>query len=132
MNYDPYAALWRWAGCFRHSDKNIGVPWHQISTSLADLCEDVKIWIELKDDSRDVIAVRFHHKLVSIHPFPNGNGRHARFMTDILLNNVLGVTQFTWGGRNLSATSETRKTYITALQEADLDRYQALLEFVRS
>ncbi len=127
-----FCNVWRWAGRFRHSDKNIGVPWHQISTSLVDLCEDAKTWIDLKDDFLDVIAAQFHHKLVSIHPVSNGNGRHARLMTDILLKNVIGTSQFTWGGSNLSATSETRKAYINALHEADLGRYQSLLEFVRS
>lgn len=124
--------VWIWAGSFRHSDKNIGVPWFQISTSLAGLCENTKVWIELKDDSQDVIAARFHHQLVSIHPFSNGNGRHARLMTDILLKNILGVSQFTWGSSNLSATSETRKAYINALHDADMGRYHALLEFARS
>jgi len=127
-----FCDVWKWAGYFRQSDKNIGVPWFQISTSLAGLCENAKLWVELKDDTPDEIGIRFHHKLVSIHPFPNGNGRHARLMTDILMRNILGKPQFTWGGNNLSDPTETRRAYINALQEADLGRYQALLGFARS
>jgi len=127
-----FCSVWRWAGRFRHSDKNIGVPWHQISTSIHDLCENAKLWIELKEESPEEIAVRVHHKLVVIHPFPNGNGRHARLMTDIILKNVFELSQFTWGSKDISTAGEARKNYIRALQEADGGRYQSLLKFARS
>ena len=79
-----FSNVWKWAGRFRQSDKNIGGPWHQVPTSLRHLCDDTRLWTEERAEPDDMIAVRFHHRLVSIHPFPNGNGRHARLMTDLL------------------------------------------------
>ncbi len=126
-----FANVWKWAGHFRRSDKSIGGPWYQISTSLKKLCDDARLWIKLQDESSDEIAVRFHHHLVSIHPFPNGNGRHARFMTDLLLENILDCPRFTWGSENLSRSGNARQRYIAALQAADEYNYEPLLEFVR-
>ncbi|MBN1843638.1 MAG: mobile mystery protein B [Deltaproteobacteria bacterium] len=124
--------VWKWAGKFRKMDKNIGGPWHQISMGLKNLCDDALLWIQLRDESPEEIAVRFHHRLVSIHPFPNGNGRHARIMADILLENVLHSLRFSWGDRDLSNASEVRSRYIEALHEADKGNYQPLLQFARS
>ena len=73
-----FGNVWRWAGRFRKSDKNIGGPWHQVPTNLKNLCDDARLWLDLREESPDHMGVRFHHRLVSIHPFPNGNGRHAR------------------------------------------------------
>jgi Fic-DOC domain mobile mystery protein B len=127
-----FANVWKWAGYFRQSDKNIGVPWYQISTSLKNLCDDVDLWINLKEESPDEIAVRFHHRLVSIHPFSNGNGRHARFMTDLLLENILDCPRFTWGSEKLTTSGNARQRYIAALHAADEYNYEPLLEFVRT
>ena len=122
---------WKWAGKIRKSDKNIGVHWTQITANTLELLEDVKYQIEHQTFEPDQIAVRFHHRLVSIHPFPNGNGRHARLMADLLLQS-LGRSRFSWGGTDLSKAGETRKRYISALKSADSDEYQELLTFVRS
>jgi Fic-DOC domain mobile mystery protein B len=127
-----FGNVWRWAGHFRRSDKNIGVTWHLIPTSLRDLCDDARLWIELQDESPDEIGVRFHHRFVSIHPFPNGNGRHARLMTDLLLLNVLNCSGFTWGSEDLSRAGNARQRYIAALHAADENNYEPLLEFVRT
>jgi len=127
-----FGAVWKWAGELRKSDKNIGVPWTQISTALRNLCDDARMWLENRDESDDEIAVRFHHRLVSIHPFPNGNGRHARLMADILLENVLHRPRFTWGAGDLTAKGEARRKYIHALRRADEGDYGPLLEFARS
>ena len=124
--------VWRWAGKFRHSDKNIGGPWYLISTSLKNLCDDASLWIELQEESPDELAIRFHHRLVFIHPFLNGNGRHARLMTDALLENVLKCPKFTWGSGNLVKSGDTRKRYIDALQSADGYDYEPLRKFVRT
>lgn len=127
-----FSHVWKWAGHFRQSNKNIGGPWYNISTSLKALRDDVRLWVELQEESPDEIAVRFHHRLVSIHPFNNGNGRHARLMTDLLLENVMRSPRFTWGSSNLTQTSDTRKQYITALQAADRHNYEPLIHFVRT
>ena len=104
-----FCNVWKWAGHFRKTDKNIGGSWYQISISLKNLCDDVRLWIKLQKESFDVMAVRFHHRLVSIHPFPNGNGRHARLMTDLLLENILNCSRFTWGSEGLTKTSDVRR-----------------------
>jgi Fic-DOC domain mobile mystery protein B len=127
-----FGNVWKWAGLFRQSEKNIGGPWYQIPTNLRNLFDNTRLWIELQEDPPDEIAVRFHHQLTWIHPFPNGNGRHARLMTDLLLENILNRPKFTWGSEDLSETGVTRKRYIAALQEADGGNYKPLLEFVRT
>ena len=127
-----FGNVWKWAGKFRQSDKNIGVPWHQVPLYLKNMCEDVPVWIETQKESSAEMAVRFHHRLVWIHPFPNGNGRHARLMADIFLENVLQDSPFTWGKSDLANPSEHRAKYINALQEADKGNFTPLLKFAKS
>ena len=127
-----FGAVWKWAGHFRHSDKNIGGPWHQVPTSVRNLCDNVRLWMELRDESPDQMAVRFHHRLVSIHPFANGNGRHARLMTDVLLEHILQRPRFTWGSEDLCKPGDARRRYIMALHAADQQNYSPLVEFVRT
>lgn len=122
---------WEWAGTFRKTEKNIGVAPEHIATRLRDLCEDIKTQIEYGTWPPDEIAARFHHRLVFIHPFPNGNGRHSRLMTDLLLAK-LGQQRFSWGADNLVAEGTVRTRYIDALRKADRKDYSALLAFVRS
>jgi Fic-DOC domain mobile mystery protein B len=127
-----FGSMWKWAGKFRLSDKNIGVPWFRISIDLKALCDDVDYWIANKTFSEDEIAARFHHRLVAIHLFPNGNGRHARLMADILLEHVLKKSPFTWGGADLAKSGDDRKRYIASLVAADHGDYELLLKFVRT
>lgn len=122
---------WRWAGRPRLTQKSIGVEAFRIASETRNLCEDVKVWIEFATYFPDEIAVRFHHRLVSIHPFPNGNGRHARLATDLLCLRQ-GWPLFTWGSNDLGAASDVRRRYIAALQAADRHDYGPLLEFVRT
>jgi Fic-DOC domain mobile mystery protein B len=124
--------VWRWAGKYRKTGKNIGLPAWQIATELRTLCDNCAFWIEHVVYPPDEIAVRFHHRLTAIHPFANGNGRHARLMTDILLIHLLKQPRFSWGSGNLVNAGECRKQYIDALRAADRYDYQLLLAFVRS
>jgi Fic-DOC domain mobile mystery protein B len=126
-----FGFVWRWAGIFRKTARNIGVDAWKISSDLHNLLADTQCWIEHATFSTDEIAVRFHHRLVWIHPFPNGNGRLARLATDLLLRQ-LGASRFTWGSGGLIAISETRQCYISALREADAGDFRPLLAFVRS
>lgn len=127
-----FSHVWKWAGQFRTSDKNIGVAYWSIAPSLKNMLEDVKIWIEQSVYSSDDIAAHFHHRLVAIHLFANGNGRHARLMADLLLVHVLDRPRFTWGSENLVEAGTCREQYIQALQAADHHDYASLLKFVRS
>ncbi len=126
-----FGRVWRWAGTFRRSMKNIGIDAYRIPQELRQLMGDCRYWIEHKTYEPDEIAARFHHRLALIHPFPNGNGRHARLAADLLLV-ALGQPRFTWGRVNLVDASETRDSYIAALNAADRHDIGPLLEFVRS
>ena len=126
-----YGHVWRWAGQYRSSGKNIGVDAYRIPTDLRQLLHDCRYWIEHGTYDADEIAARFHHRLVQIHPYPNGNGRHARLATDLLLRSM-GYEPFSWGGGDLLDQGEIRARYITALQAADKHDIAPLLAFVRS
>lgn len=123
--------VWRWAGEFRTTPRNIGVEAWSISSMLRDLIEDGRFWVAHEVYSPDEIAARFHHRLVSIHPFPNGNGRHSRLAADLLLVK-LGQDRFTWGRVSLVNAGETRQKYVAALRAADSHDIKPLLAFVRS
>ncbi|NWB86020.1 mobile mystery protein B [Pseudomonas gingeri] len=126
-----FSDTWNWAGTFRRTEKNIGCDPIQISIKLNQLLGNVAYWVENKTFTPDEIAARFHHQLVSIHPFPNGNGRHARYMTDALLRQC-GCPDFSWGNGNLVSTNEVRDRYIQSLCDADAGDYAPLMVFVRS
>jgi Fic-DOC domain mobile mystery protein B len=126
-----FGDVWRWAGEFRRSERNLGIPFCRIPVDLRQLLDDVKGWIEYKAYSPDEVAVRFHHWLVAVHPFPNGNGRHARLMADLLVMQLTGE-RFSWGRANLRDAGEMRARYIAALKAADSHDYSPLLAFARS
>lgn len=123
--------VWRWAGEYRTTARNIGIEAWQIGTQLRQLLEDVQYWVDHTTYPADEIAARFHHRLVWIHPFPNGNGRHARLAADLLAVQ-LGQKPFTWGRVSLVTAGETRRRYVAALRAADNHDIGLLLEFVRS
>jgi Fic-DOC domain mobile mystery protein B len=126
-----FGDVWRWAGQCRTSERNLGIPHYEVPTALRQLLDDAKTWIEHTSYPREEIAVRFHHRLVQIHPFPNGNGRHARLMADLLVMN-LGGERFSWGSANLTDAGDVRRRYIAALQAADNHDIAPLLAFARS
>ncbi len=132
LHQKMFGKVWKWAGTFRKSGKNIGVDWPQISTQVHTLLQDVRYWIEHKTYSEDEIAVRFHHRLVWIHLFANGNGRHGRLMTDILIKEVLKQKPFSWNISNIDVEDKVRDLYLKALRQADSHDYSALLDFVRA
>lgn len=129
-----FGGVWKWAGKFRSTEKNIGIESWKIPTELRILLDDVKFWIEHTSYPNDEIALRFKHRLVSIHCFPNGNGRHSRLMADLMAEKLFHAAAYTWGSKdaNLSKTSDYRKTYLMALKKADLGDYRDLIEFARS
>ena len=126
-----FDATWKWAGVYRTSEKNIGIAHHQIREQLAVLIGDTRYWIQHKTLPPDEIAIRFHHRIVYIHPFANGNGRHARLIADVLAR-ILGRPDFTWGGADIVAQGEIRAGYIEALRAADKNDIGPLLAFARS
>jgi len=127
-----FCDVWGWAGKFRKTDKNIGVDKFQIAIELKYLFEDCRYWIENKTYSEDEIAVRFKHRIVKIHPFPNGNGRHSRLCGDILISHFFKRPVFSWGHKSLTFKSKTRDIYINAVKAADHNDIKPLLDFARS
>lgn len=124
-------SVWKWAGALRNTERNIGIEAYRIGVELRSLIDDVRYWIEHSTYEADEIAVRFHHRLVAIHPFPNGNGRHARLAADLLAIS-LGRQRFTWGSANLVEAAETRALYIAAIRAADNHDLEPLIAFARS
>lgn len=126
-----YGNIWAWAGEFRKTNKNIGVDRWQIGMDLKYLLDDTIYWISNNIYSSDETAVRFKHRLVSIHCFPNGNGRHSRLIADIVIEKIFQKPVFSWGAENITKIGDARKTYIQALKAADRGDYKQLLVFAR-
>ena len=124
-----FGDIWKWAGTFRTTERNVGVAPYEIQPKLKILLDDVRFWIDNRTFSPKEIAIRFHHRLVQIHPFPNGNGRISRLMADLLMKQF-GLPVLDWGSGNLTEISELRKKYISALQDADNGDYSSLLNFI--
>ena len=126
-----FGDVWEWAGQYRLTEKNIGIDPFQISVNLRNCLDDVACWVEFDTYSPLEAAARFHHRLVYIHPFPNGNGRHARFYADALLSKVFEVDAIDWsGGYDLQQMNDRRSEYIEALRAADTGAFDPLLDFV--
>ncbi len=132
LHLKMFGHVWKWAGSFRKTNKNIGVDKFLIEQELRKLLDDCNYWIENKTFPEDEIAVRCKHRLVLIHLFPNGNGRHSRLYADILISHALNRPVFSWGGENLVRKGEARQRYLKALREADKGNIAPLLNFARS
>ncbi|MES9861058.1 MAG: mobile mystery protein B [Candidatus Thiodiazotropha sp. LLP2] len=131
LHQQLFGKVWKWAGSFRKTEKNIGVDPIQIAIQLRQLLDDAKYWIENSTYPPKELAARFHHRLVFIHPFPNGNGRHSRIMVDAILTKLMDEPAIDWaGGYRLEAMNERRDQYINALRAADGHNFSLLLEFV--
>lgn len=126
-----FGKVWKWAGDYRKTPRNIGVEAWRIPMNVAQAIDDAKYWVENDTYSPDEIAVRFSHRLVAIHPFPNGNGRFSRMVGDSLAQQ-LGQPRFSWGSANLVDPNETRKAYVAALRYADAHDFSELIAFARS
>ncbi len=125
-----FGEVWLWAGTFRRTGKNIGIDPLYIAAELRTLLDDMKYWFNNETYPPREAVIRFHHRLTAIHPFPNGNGRHARIMADALLIKLYKLPTIDWaGGHDLASMNSRRKTYIQALQAADRGDYEPLLAF---
>jgi Fic-DOC domain mobile mystery protein B len=127
-----FGEVWEWAGKKRNTNKNIGVDKYQISTEIRKLIQDYRFWIGNKTFSADEIAIRFSHRIVQIHLFPNGNGRHSRLVADIIISNMLNGSVFSWGSTDLSRLGSVRSIYLEAIHRADAGDYRALIDFART
>lgn len=126
-----FGEVWKWAGQYRRTPRNIGIDAYRIPMAVRELVQDARYWVDNGTYPPDEIAIRFSHRLVSIHPFPNGNGRHSRLTADLLAMK-LGQPRFTWGRANLVDPGETRRAYVAALRAADGGEIEPLLAFAKS
>ena len=126
-----FGDVWKWAGAYRKTPRNISIAAYRIPTEVRQLVDDARYWVENKTYPPDEIAVRFSHRLVSIHPFANGNGRLSRLAADLIAIQ-LEEPRFTWGRANLVDPGETRKAYVQARQAADAGEIAPLLGFARA
>jgi Fic-DOC domain mobile mystery protein B len=126
-----FGDVWNWAGSFRTTGKNVGVDPTKIGVGLRSLMDDAKYWAEHKTYPASEAAIRLHHRLTKIHPFPNGNGRHARIMADAVLGSVYDASPIDWaGGYDLQKMNERRDQYIAALRAADHEDIGPLIKFI--
>ena len=126
-----FGKVWRWAGQYRTTPRNIGVDAYRIPVDVAQAVDDAKFWMANGTYAPDEIAVRFSHRLVAIHPFPNGNGRFSRMVGDLVAVQ-LGQPRFSWGSVNLIDPNQTRRAYVDALRAADGYDLGPLIGFARS
>lgn len=126
-----FGSVWEWAGKKRKTNKNINVDKVQITVEIRKLIDDCRFWIENNTFRPDEIAIRFSHRLVKIHVFPNDNGRHSRLIADILISNVFNRPVFTWGHSDLGKKGSVRTEYLNAIYKADYDDYDSLIMFAR-
>lgn len=127
-----YGNVWAWAGDFRRTDKNLGIDKWQIPTALKVLCDDGLFWVQNDTYPPEEIAIRFKHRIVSIHCFPNGNGRHSRLMGDVIIEKIFKQPVFSWGAGDLLHQGDSRTKYLKAVREADQGSFNSLLTFARS
>ena len=127
-----FGEVWEWAGNKRNTNKNIGVDKYQISTEIKKSIQDCRFWIGNKTFSADEIAIRFSHRIVQIHLFPNGNGRHSRLVADIIISNMFNGSVFSWGRSDLTRSGSVRSLYLEAIHCADGGDYRALIKFART
>ena len=127
-----YSNVWKWAGEYRKTNKNIGVDKLNITMALRSLIDDASYWLEHNVYEPDELAIRFKHRLVSIHCFPNGNGRHSRMIADIMIEKIYQQPVFSWGGASLSVDMDIRAQYLKAIRKADKGDFDLLLKFARS
>lgn len=130
-----FGDVWTWAGSQRRRETNIGVSPHQIPMALRQALDGARYWHEHDAHPVDHRAARIHHRLVVVHPFPNGNGRCTRLIADLYLRSV-GSPPFSWAAGRLDGGAEARRdvrrAYIAALDAAPFDDYEALVAFARS
>jgi Fic-DOC domain mobile mystery protein B len=131
LHHKMFDQTWKWAGDFRKTNKNIGVDKYKIGVELNQLLNDCKYWIANNIFGPDEIALRLKHRVVKIHPFPNGNGRLSRLLADVLITHVYNLPAFTWGSKRSDSNKAIRKDYLKALFAADDGNYALLIEFSR-
>jgi Fic-DOC domain mobile mystery protein B len=134
LHHRMFDNVWKWAGTYRQTERNIGCDPKEILQRIPQLLANTRYWLDNKTFSTDEALLRFHHQMTRIHPFANGNGRHARMVADVVAVKC-GRAEFSWGaGKDLVAKGDARAVYLAALRTLDANEndVKSLLEFARS
>jgi Fic-DOC domain mobile mystery protein B len=134
LHHRMFDNVWKWAGNYRQTERNVGCDPNEIVQRIPQLLANTRYWLENKTFSTDEALLRFHHQLTTIHPFANGNGRHARMLADVVAVKY-DSAEFTWGaGKDPVAQGSARTRYLAALRTLDANEndVKSLLEFARS
>jgi len=131
LHKSMFGEVWRWAGRYRLRETNIGIAPHLIAAEVRKLTADVASWIDQETYDKEDVVARFHHRLVQIHPFPNGNGRFGRVAAG-MLSVALGGPTLSWGSKLNLETADLRENYLEALHTADGGDFSKLVEFASS
>lgn len=127
-----FDGVWKWAGCYRKTERNLGWEVHRLTEGVYNAFADARVWLQYDTYPLQEAAVRLHHQLVRVHPWPNGNGRHARLMADVIVQ-ARGGGELTWGaGADIATPGEMRTKYIEAIRKADAGDVGPLLKFAKS
>jgi Fic-DOC domain mobile mystery protein B len=133
LHHRMFDNVWKWVGTYRQTERNIGCDPKEIAQRIPQLLANTRYWLENKTFSTDEALLRFHHQLTKIHPFANGNGRHARMIADVVAVKY-GKVEFTWAaGKDLVAQGDARTRYLAALRTLDAKEndVKPLLDFAR-
>lgn len=130
VHRDMFGSIWTWAGKHRTEQINIGKEWHLIPEQTRILCENFRSWDADQSTMQTIeIAARLQNGLTRIHPFKNGNGRHARLITDIFFHSR-GHPLPKWPQIHLEAQGDViREQYIAAMRAADQGEFGELIDF---
>lgn len=131
VHYKMFGDVWSWAGAFRKTNKNLGVDKSLVGISLRNLTDDCLYWINNRTFSDEETAIRFKHRIVKIHCFANGNGRHSRLMADIIISQIFDKPVFGWHNANLNKKGDARSKYLSAIRSADNGDIIPLLAFAK-
>lgn len=130
VHRDMFGGIWNWAGKYRQVNLNIGITWSQIPEQITVLCDDFVFWNTTQSAMPILeVAARLQNRLTHIHPFKNGNGRHARLITDIFLRSQDHPLP-KWPQIQLIEHGDAvRREYIAAMKQADMGNFDPLITF---
>jgi len=126
-----FGDVWKWAGKYRTAEVNISkYRYYDVAPQLKNLFEDAKLWIQHGKMSWEEISEEMHKRLVTIHPFTNGNGQTTRIYVEyVQKRNNQGIPR--WMASMSHSPAKRRDKYIQALRSADKGDFGPLIEFMK-
>ena len=114
-----FGNVWNWAGEIRSHDlgnADFLYP-EKVRPALMQLIGDAEYWFKNDTYPKKETIARIHEKLLTIHPFANGNGRWSRILTEyICKQNKIDIPK--WNLKSKDDPQKRRKEYIEAVELA--------------